>query len=854
MKRQLLVMGLIILLSINIVCGLFDRKLFTTNVIIPNATVNEYTINQSIYAHEIWVNRSGDTMTGPLNMSGNNITHVDHVWVDKLQSNAGNVNINVLSQMFMIDKIIDFTDGYGLEWDTFTSIKYTDPDLVIKAIQIGDGNIIFQASGIVESEQAFKVSDGGGGGGTVTLQSGIPNAELLTDTDEFDIQAQVNFKDKIDQTLTGLVGGDTGAFFSSRMDSGAGGTQFSALEFQATTSHNTGTQTQVRALTGEARHADVGTVTNLWGGFFETIPFDNEDNLITNAIGVQATYNPNLNAVGRVTNAKSLVLDYNTQKTTVTTGANLWLNSYSNTSGNTTNFYQGYIEDAENPFPKGTAYGIWLEGADDGLIVLDEDDKRGATIYGEDQDCPQFWNNSILRMHFGCGMFIEEDLLVGIANITNYIEVISINPNASGTETVGVKFFESVKTDERPQVQLFGDDGTGKKYITIGLETFGRMEIDGTASALIFNIDLALFDNDDFSFGNGGDYAQRWAIGGNDFLFMGLKPESSSTRSGNIIIGNYSDRAKDYGHDPNHDIAVYLHSGINVNEDNTQWMMLKHDRENGIIELGKGALIIRARNDSNISLYTEQNISATGFITRTSVFDKSQGDALDIIKDADLLTYENGSINHTAFYGYAGTTSIIDYSRPEIEQYVDEECEQVLVKNETEIEERCDIVGGSIVCENITSYIPMYEQINCIKVIAERNIYPHKKIEEGVMLDREINLVTQSIAEYRSAVDVKLINGSNYTSPALDTGTLMVEDILTKSKVPKPDKDYLKDLKDIEKLSNKETHYAKKNIDVEGINTSMLDMEERIVLLEGALNQMITEVCAKEGNKWSWCQ
>jgi hypothetical protein len=42
-----------------------------------------------------------------------------------------------------------------------------------------------------------------------------------------------------------------------------------------------------------------------------------------------------------------------------------------------------------------------------------------------------------------------------------------------------------------------------------------------------------------------------------------------------------------------------------------------------------------AGNVSGISIWSEANVSATGFITRTSTYDKSKGSALDKIKDSD---------------------------------------------------------------------------------------------------------------------------------------------------------------------------------------------------------------------------
>ena len=69
---------------------------------------------------------------------------------------------------------------------------------------------------------------------------------------------------------------------------------------------------------------------------------------------------------------------------------------------------------------------------------------------------------------------------------------------------------------------------------------------------------------------------------------------------------------------------------------------------------------------SYISIYASKNISATGYITRTSVYDKSQGNALDKVKDADNLKTA-GEIDHSKSYGYV-SYEVTDFSRPEVKQ------------------------------------------------------------------------------------------------------------------------------------------------------------------------------------------
>jgi len=70
-------------------------------------------------------------------------------------------------------------------------------------------------------------------------------------------------------------------------------------------------------------------------------------------------------------------------------------------------------------------------------------------------------------------------------------------------------------------------------------------------------------------------------------------------------------------------------------------------------------------NVSGISIWSDGNVSASGFITRTSVFDKSRGSALSFVSDADDYVI-GGEIDHTKFYGYAGAFEVIDYDRSEV--------------------------------------------------------------------------------------------------------------------------------------------------------------------------------------------
>ena len=66
-------------------------------------------------------------------------------------------------------------------------------------------------------------------------------------------------------------------------------------------------------------------------------------------------------------------------------------------------------------------------------------------------------------------------------------------------------------------------------------------------------------------------------------------------------------------------------------------------------------------------LWLSGNVTAVDYYTRTSIFDKSRGSALDFIQDTDYYKIDN-QIQHNKFYGYTSLT-YPDKSKPVIEEY-----------------------------------------------------------------------------------------------------------------------------------------------------------------------------------------
>lgn len=149
---------------------------------------------------------------------------------------------------------------------------------------------------------------------------------------------------------------------------------------------------------------------------------------------------------------------------------------------------------------------------------------------------------------------------------------------------------------------------------------------------------------------------------------------------------------------------------------------------------------------SGISIYTLGNVSATGYNTRTSIYDTSKGLALDKIKDANSYKKADGKINHNAFYGYAGTVTTTDYSRPITKKVTVVDHSRPLVES--------IIVGNTTTWDEVNNQtIIEYEYKNKVTfpyTIESTNIeYPFNKTEEQVSITDEIDLLRQAVYELK---------------------------------------------------------------------------------------------------------
>jgi hypothetical protein len=93
---------------------------------------------------------------------------------------------------------------------------------------------------------------------------------------------------------------------------------------------------------------------------------------------------------------------------------------------------------------------------------------------------------------------------------------------------------------------------------------------------------------------------------------------------------------------------------------------------------------------------------------------------------------------------------VTDYSKPETESYIIEDCEIDSVITGYDAIEKIDEKTGKI--EIYES--PIIENVeNCINVTKQRTIYPHTKIEEGVKVESEVELLRQALYELKQKVE-----------------------------------------------------------------------------------------------------
>lgn len=269
--------------------------------------------------------------------------------------------------------------------------------------------------------------------------------------------------------------------------------------------------------------------------------------------------------------------------------------------------------------------------------------------------------------------------------------------------------------------------------------------------------------------------------------------------------------------------------------DNTEKSYWGTGRNASINYDGTNLVFITNESGGRALAWFSNNISATGYLTRTEVFNQ---DALGEIKLANTMLNPDGSINHTSFGSCATSYPVTDYSRPIEENY------NILVR---------DINGTEY---NLTQ---------------TRTLYPYTKIEEGASLTCLQARDSQALAQYHQAIDVQELENQSIPIAVTPNG-LITEDLWMMSKAKnfnnKTAKDLLKGITSNHLKANGDVNYTsygnayttikKKTTDSKtGVVTittkDAVNLITRMDMQDAVISKMATEMCDKNKNAYSWC-
>ena len=225
----------------------------------------------------------------------------------------------------------------------------------------------------------------------------------------------------------------------------------------------------------------------------------------------------------------------------------------------------------------------------------------------------------------------------------------------------------------------------------------------------------------------------------------------------------------------------------------------------------------------NVKIYNSTGwgtIEYGSAITHTEI--NNNTDVLEKYKDGNDLYMPDGSINYSAFGDCYYRSEDVDYSRPEyrsvrITNIADKEQFDNLSKGE----KQTVAPNYNIDEENGIIYVITYDGLE--------TYYPHTYLNEGVDVTCEGADARQTFALLNKNMNLF----ENITE--FDTG-IMAEDIYTQSKVINVIDNYALKFLDGSSLSDKLTHKNKEIINLPDRDEDVLNMEDRIVDLEGAFN------------------
>jgi len=212
-------------------------------------------------------------------------------------------------------------------------------------------------------------------------------------------------------------------------------------------------------------------------------------------------------------------------------------------------------------------------------------------------------------------------------------------------------------------------------------------------------------------------------------------------------------------------------------------------------------------NTGGITAYFEKNISVEDVIYHSDV--NTEDNVLETFNN-DYIGVD-GEIEHSKdSYAYVEyTKEVIDYDKPQITIIEEKECDlyKEIVNGEEILKHKCEL-------KNIT-----------------KTIYPYKKniTVEGWSVSKRNAKYEKALAEINKALSIYEVENKQL----IDTDILSAEAIYTESKTADKTIDYLQMFDD--NIYTKENHPAYEDI----AGMGRLSVEDRIVILEGALKQQI---------------
>lgn len=155
-------------------------------------------------------------------------------------------------------------------------------------------------------------------------------------------------------------------------------------------------------------------------------------------------------------------------------------------------------------------------------------------------------------------------------------------------------------------ITQIGDAGSTSHALTANDDLFisGKLEVDGRISfdaVLDAYGGVTIVDNQVLAFGSSVDSHLDWSTAQTTehTLVWGL---GNTARS--IIFTTKANVNKDFDHATQENPTILIHSKIDPDIDNTQWMSLTHDRVDGVLDVGTGLIRIGASGNNTSMLIT----------------------------------------------------------------------------------------------------------------------------------------------------------------------------------------------------------------------------------------------------------